>query len=107
MFYISEDELKFKKDTVFEYRDLKLNQICIRELVLLNERYPIDDFVSFSRRYFQYFLNRTYLDDIVVFFEDGSILKVHFSDSGFECSEYYDNEISTAFYYGRYSIRLF
>ena len=41
-----------------------------------------------------------------VFFEDGSILKIHFNENGFSWSEHYDSQISTAFYYGRYSIRL-
>lgn len=53
-----------------------------------------------------FYLNRTYLDDVVVFFEDGSILKIHFNENGFSWSEHYDSQISTAFYYGRYSIRL-
>lgn len=106
MFYLSDSELRFKQETVLEYSEFHLSQIAISELFKLKERFPVDDFVSLTRRYFQYFLNRTYLDDMVVFFEDGSIVKVHFEQGGFRISEEYDGEISTAFYYGRYSIRI-
>lgn len=106
MFFISEDELRFKQETVRIYLDKRLSSVCINELLSLKDKFPISDFESFSRKYFQFFLNRTYLDDIFVFFQDGSILKVHYTDTGIEWSEYYDNEISTAFYYGRYSFRI-
>lgn len=107
MFYISEEELRFKKDTNPEYFDEKLCRVFLLELFKLKELYPIDDFKSVVKSASQFYLNRTYLNDVVVFFEDSSILKFQFSDNGFECEECYDGEISTSFYYGRYSIRLF
>ena len=108
MFYITEDELRFKQDTVKEYFNQKLNAICMSELFILKDKYPVnaDYFINFAKSYFQFYLNRTYLDDVVVFFEDGSILKIHFNENGFSWSEHYDSQISAAFYYGRYFIRL-
>ncbi|RPD82967.1 hypothetical protein EGK75_13970 [Neisseria weixii] len=106
MFYISEEELKFKKDTNPEYFDKKLNHIFMKELFNLKNIYPFHDFVQITRNATLYFLNRTYLDETVVFFEDCSILKINFIGDGFEWSEHYDSEISTSFYYGRYSIRI-
>ena len=106
MFYISEEELKFKKDTNPEYFDKKFNHIFMNELFNLKNIYPFHDFVQIARNAVLYFLNRTYLNETVVFFEDCSILKITFNDDGFEWSEHYDSEISTAFYYGRYSIRI-
>ncbi|ATD65553.1 hypothetical protein ACFPVS_11390 [Neisseria weixii] len=106
MFYISEEELKFKKDTNPEYLNEKLCHVFMNELSKLNETYPIDDFTSIVKKSAQFYLNRTYLDDMVVFFEDGSLLKFKFLSNGFECEEHYDSEISTAFYYSRYSIRV-
>lgn len=105
MFYISEDELKFKQDTNPEYLNEKLCHVFMSELFKLRDMYKLDDFVQVVRNATLYFLNRTYLDDTVVFFEDCSVIKIHFKDNGFEWSEHYDSEISTAFYYGRYSIR--
>lgn len=106
MFYLSEENLRFKKDTVPEYFNEKLCHIFMLELIKIKEMYPIDDFASVVKNAAQYYLNRTYLNDVVVFFEDGSLLKFEFSENGFNCEEHYDGEFSTAFYYGRYSIRL-
>ena len=106
MFYLSEDELKFKQNTNPDYFNEKLCHIFILEMFRLKDMYPISDFTNVVRKASQYFLNRTYLDDMVVFFEDGSFLKFQFLENGFECKEFYDGQISTAFYYGRYSIRL-
>lgn len=106
MFYISEDELRFKKDTNPDYFNEKLCHVFMSELFKLKELYPIADFKSVVKDAARFYLNRTYLNDVVVFFEDSSVLKFHFSDNGFECEEHYDGEISTAFYYSRYSFRL-
>ena len=106
MFYISEEELRFKKDTNPDYLNEKLCHVFIAEMFRLKEIYPISDFKNMVKSAAQYFLNRTYLDDMFVFFEDGSYLKFQFLEHGFECKEFYDGQISTAYYYGRYSIRM-
>ena len=44
MFYISEEELRFKKDTNSDYLNEKLCHVFIAEMFRLKEIYPISDF---------------------------------------------------------------
>lgn len=67
MFYISEEELRFKKDTNPNYLNEKLCHVFIAEMFRLKEIYPISDFKNMVKSASQYFLNRTYLDDMLVF----------------------------------------
>lgn len=107
MFYISEDELRFKKDTTPEYYNETLAYVFMNEMFILERRFKIQNFKEHMKRAMQFFLNRTYVNNVVVFFEDGSVLKAEFLDDGFDCKEHKDNQISTAFYYDRYSMRVF
>ncbi|MEZ7692850.1 MULTISPECIES: hypothetical protein [Neisseria] len=106
MFYISEEELRFKKDTNPNYSNEKLCHVFMTELFNLKNLYPFHNFIEIAKNAMQYYLNRSYLDEVIVFFEDCSILKVNFTKDGFEWSEHYDEDITTAFYYGRYTFRV-
>ena len=44
MFYISEEELRFKKDTNPDYLNEKLCHVFIAEMFRFKEIYPISDF---------------------------------------------------------------
>ena len=51
MFYITEDELRFKQDTVKEYFNQKLNAICMSELFILKDKYPVNaDYLLTSQK---------------------------------------------------------
>ena len=106
MFYISEEELRFKKDTNPNYSNEKLCHVFMTELFNLKNLYPFHNFIEIAKNGMQYYLNRSYLNEVIVFFEDHSILKVDFTEDGFGWSEHYDEDITTAFYYGRYTFRL-
>ena len=55
MFYLSEDELKFKQNTNPDYFNEKLCHIFISEMFRLKDMYPISDFTNVVRKASQYF----------------------------------------------------